>query len=287
MTYTLKSLLFLCLLASIKVSAKDTIILWDDNYKNIPYLAFITLAADLTVDEYGDYEIKPSAPFEQGRAFASLNEPEQINIMIAGIDSQKEQLANTIYIPLERGLAGFRLCLVKGANKEAFSHINTLGDFRKAQLSIGVGAHWPDKGILDLNRIPVTTSPIEQALYSMLNVGRFACLSRSVTEVAESINTQPDADIAIEENIAFIYPLADFIYISKTETRLAERIEKGLKLAIANEQFYTLFEKHYKHLLLEYNLYGRKLFFLKNENMSDKARDAINQYGIASFSSNY
>jgi hypothetical protein len=271
----------------LSINAKDTLILWDENYKNEAELAFIQLAADLTIDDYGEYEIMPSPPYEQGRAFASLNQPEQINMMIASVDKLREQQANTIYIPLERGLAGFRLCLVKNTNSQAFLGINTLRDFRKRKLSVGVGAHWPDKAILTFNQLPVTTSPIESDLYSMLDAGRFACLSRSVKEVSESVINQNHIDIGVEQNIAFIYPLADFIYISKTETRLAERIEKGLRLAIENEQFYTLFEKHYKQLLLKHNLYGRKLFFLKNENMSEKARDAINQYGIASFSSQY
>jgi hypothetical protein len=208
-------------------------------------------------------------------------------MMVASVDLQREQQATTIYIPLERGLAGFRLCLIKKISQNLFFDINTLRDFRRRKLSIGVGAHWPDKDILTFNRLPVTTSPIESNLYSMLDVGRFACLSRSVKEASESVKSQNHLDLEVEQNIAFIYPLADFIYISKMETRLAERIEKGLKIAIENGQFYALFEKHYKQLLLKYNLYGRKLFFLKNENLSEKAKNAINQYGIASFSSQY
>ena len=266
--------------------AKDRIVLWKSNYETEANLAFIKLAADLTVDEYGEYELLPSEPLEQGRAFANLDKPNDINVIIAGINLEREQSTNTIYIPLERGLTGFRLCFIKKGNEDIFANINTLREFRRHKMYIGVGAHWPDKDILNFNKLPVTTSPIAEDLYAMLDKRRFDCFSRSIKEITDNLAKHRNNQISIEENIAFIYPLADFIYVSKTEERLKERLEKGLKMAINNGQFYELFDRYFKNTLREHNLYGRKLFFLKNENMSERARAAINRYGIASFSAN-
>ena len=276
------------ILANVSPSvAKDRIVLWRSNYLTESNLAFIQLAAELTRAEYGDYEIVPSEALEQGRAFANINKPNDINVIISGIDLDREEETSPIYIPLDRGLTGFRVCLVTKGSESIFNDINTLRDFRRHKMYIGVGAHWPDKDIMSFNRLPVTTSPITEDLYSMLEMHRFDCFSRSIKEVTENLKAHPDNEIVIEKNVAFIYPLADFIYVSKAEIKLKERLEKGLELAINNGQFYELFKKYYKDSLREHDLYGRKLFFLKNNNMSEQARAAINKYGIASFSEHY
>lgn len=287
MSYVIRFLLIVATLISFAAHTKDTIILWDDNYDNEPSAAFIRLAAELTKEDYGDYDIIPSLPYEQGRAFLSLDEPGQVNVMIVSVSQRREEQASVIYVPLERGLAGFRICLVKNEKKDAFAGINTLRDFRKRKLYIGVGAHWPDREVLEANNLPVATSPITDDLYAMLNAERFDCFSRNIKEISGNLVDKSQLDIGVDQHIAFIYPSANFIHVSKNAPRIKERLETGLQRAIDNGEFYALFDKYYKNSLLKHNLYGRKLFFLKNDNMSQKAKDAINQYGIASFSSNY
>ena len=243
----------------------------------------VTLAAELTKDEYGSYLIEPSIEMEQGRAFAQLTHNQDVNLVIGGVDKERERTARTIYFPLSRGLLGFRLCLINESKPNIFYNLESVKDFKKASLTIGLGTHWPDRKIIESNGLQTMPSPVSSSLIDMLSAHRFDCFLRSIGEVEYELKTYADRQVMLDEHIAFIYPFANFIFINPANERLHERLRKGLLLASKNNKFNQHFNKHYRNLLYTYKLYERKLFFLKNPNLSEKASNAINQYGIASF----
>jgi len=259
----------------------EQIVVWDRNYDK-PFLKeTLQNITQLTSEEYGEIEIVSSAKMEQGRAFAELIKG-NIDVFIASADINRELQANPIYVPLDRGLLGFRLCLV---NKSArtFEHINTPSQFSQNNLSVGLGSHWPDRAVYEDNGFEVVTSPVYNSLFEMLKLKRFDCFSRSVNEIDSEIKRFKETAIIADPHIIFIYPNADFIYISPNNQNLHKRLSAGIGLAIEDNSYFDVFEKYYESTLLKHGIYERKLMIIKNQQLSPAAFSAINRFGIASF----
>jgi ABC-type amino acid transport substrate-binding protein len=261
----------------------EQIVLWQRNYERPAFLEAIKLALSLTENEYGETQIVPSAEIEQGRAIASLSDDTILDVLVAGIDEQREKLGLPIYVPIDRGLLGFRICLT-ASQSLAFNDIKDLDDFRKHGGIIGVGTHWPDKKIFTDSGLQMAHTPNFAHLFAMLSAGRFECLLRSVTEIDDEVAHFSEFELYKESELAFVYPLASFIFVNKNNPELHERLTKGLDLAIANGQFFELFEEYYADKLAQQQFYERKFLFLQNTNLSNEALHAINRYGVASFS---
>ncbi len=279
--YCLCLCLFLDSVSQLAV-AKDKIILWKRNYEKAAIHEVIELAARLSEDQYGPYEIVQSIDIVQGRAFAALPEGEMVNVIVAAISSEREQVGLPIYVPLDRGLLGFRVCL-QNSEGQPIEGIKDAQDLNLQQVLIGVGSHWPDRDILETNGLRVAHSPVYEQLFSMLDKGRFQCFLRSMHEVDGELSRFQDLQLKIEPNIAIVYPQADFAFVSIKHPRIRARLALGLQKAIETGAFNEHFEKHYADTLKRHQLYDRKLILLENPDLSLEAVDAINQYGVASF----
>lgn len=275
-------LISLMLIVTPSVYSTDDIVVWNRTYEKAALLEIIQMAATLSEPEFGPFTLRRSRPIEQGRAFISLADGELLNVMVAGISSEREILGLPIYIPLDRGLLGFRVCL-QHEDSRSLENITSLTDFTDNRIVVGVGSHWPDRKILESNGLKVMHSPVYEQLFPMLNKGRFDCFLRSMHEVDSELVTHQDLNLAVDDFISIIYPQADFAFVSVKYPRIHQRLQLGLKRAIEQGLFSEHFEKHYAATLERHNLYGRKLIILDNPDLSIEAFDAINEYGLASF----
>lgn len=273
----------LLIMFSCSLQATDRLVLWERNYQRPAFLEIITQAMELTEQQYGNFEIVSSRPMEQGAAFAALSRETGLNVAVAATSKVREQAHQTIYIPIDKGLLGFRVCLVNPDDRHVFSGINTLADINRSRYSIGVGSHWPDRTVIEANGLKTIHSENYHGLFEMLHKQRFTCFLRSVNEIDAEILTHADMGLTDEQHVALLYPSADFIFVAKSETRLKQRLETGLRIALENGDFDKHFDKHYMTVLQKYNFFNRKLLFLKNQDMTENARQAINLYGLASF----
>jgi hypothetical protein len=270
-----------CFLVSGYVGAKEKIVFYHRNFDN-PFLhKSLKNFADLSKDDFGDYELVKSKDMEQGRAFAELVKG-NIDVLITAPTEQREKQAKAIYVPLDRGLLGFRICMI---NKEQnqFGAIQSANQFISKQLSVGLGAHWPDRAIFEDNGFNVITSPVHKSLYSMLASKRFDCLTRSINEINNEVDQYSDMGLAADHELVFIYANADFIFINPKNKKLHQRLSTGVGYAIENNSFYEIFDEFYENELSKHRIYERKLVFLDNNKVSHKALSAINRFGIASF----
>lgn len=275
-------ILFILLSLSLHAEEIDNVRVWNRNYEKAYHLDILRLALKLSEPEYGDYTIDSSPPLEQGRVFAELDSSKMVNVVIAGISKERESQHTPIFIPIDKGLLGFRICLVKNS-RLSFKGINVLKDFSKRNISLGVGTHWPDKQIYESNGLRVQSTPLYENLFEMLEKNRFDCLPRSISELDMEIQNHPSQSFSAEPDIALVYSNADFIYVSKTHQKLKDRLELGINRAMTTGEFNTLFTRYYGDILLKYNFYNRKLLILENPNLSNRAKSAINKYGIATF----
>lgn len=269
------------LLFSQSVLSKSEIVVWERNYGTPFFLSSLQNLTRLTEDEFGPATLVPSEKMEQGRAFVELLKG-NIDVFIAAADERREQLANPIYVPLDRGLLGFRVCLV---NKQAssFKDVSTTEQFIEGKLSIGLGTHWPDTSIYEKNGFEVVTSPVLDSLFNMLDNKRFDCFSRSVNEVQAEIEQYKNTNITLDENLVFIYPNGTFIYVSPKNPRLHRRLSTGVGLSIEDASYFDIFEEYFSNALLKHGIYERKLLLMENPNISSHALSSINNFGIASF----
>jgi len=234
-----------------------------------------------TIEEYGPFELIASKDMEQGTAFNELRNA-NIDVLISAPTTNREKTTLPVYIPIDRGLLGVRICLVS-TKAPKLTGIKSLVDLQASGFSVGLGAHWPDTKIFEQNGFNVVTSPIHESLFLMLDKSRFSCFSRSVNEIDEELKQYSQLNIEVDSNLVFIYPNADFIFVNKTNTQLHERLQKGLMKSINDHRYYDRFDRFFANELSEHIIFERKIIFLKNNNVSRQAIKAINQYGIASF----
>lgn len=279
----IRFVLFICIsLYSILSIASDEIRLWNRNYNNPYYFEAVTNILEHSKEKYGDYTLVRSIPLEQGRAFSDLTANKTIDLMIGGVTLEREELAQLVYVPLDRGLLGFRVCMT-GEQAKDFSKVRTLDDLKQQDLIMGMGTHWPDKRIFESHGLKAVTSAKYENLFPMLKQNRFDCFSRSLIEVDQELIEHAGEGFKIDKDLLFIYPLADFLIVSKENKRLKQRLNYGLKKALEDNSFFKIFDEHYNDVFLNHEMYSRRLLFMENNDLSNKAIFAINQYGIASF----
>lgn len=254
---------------------------WERNYNNPFFQETLQNITRLAEEEFGEVTLVSSKKMEQGRAFAELLKG-NIDVFIGSADAKREVSAKAIYVPLDRGLLGFRVCLVN-KNSPKFDKIKTPLDFIQRNLKVGLGSHWPDRFIYEENGFKVITSPVYDSLFEMLKLDRFDCFSRSVNEIAIEVERFKETDIVQDDHIVFIYPNADFIFTNLKNESLQKRLDLGVNLSIEDNSFYEIFEKYFEATLMKNGIYERKLMIINNARLTPDARAAINRFGIASF----
>lgn len=258
--------------AQAEEKAEEKIIVWDRTYDQASMLEVLQLALDHTQADKQPYKIIRSLTMEQGRVLRELESSERIDLAAFAPTPERELQAIPIRIPVSKGLLGFRVCLIRAGQENAFSGIKSLDDWISQGLRIGQGSHWPDTPILEANGITVIKSVRYKPLFTMLEKQRFDCFSRSVNEISSELEGLQTNKFAIEKNLLFVYRLPTFFFVSKHKPELAKRIERGLHLALEDGSFKRLFEKLHGPTLTNLNLKQRKVIYLENPYLSDETR---------------
>lgn len=208
-------------------------------------------------------KLKPSEEnMQQGRSIFMLAQGKAIDVMWTMTSPEREKLLLPIRIPIDRGLLGWRLFLIRKEDQSRFNKIQTLSDLRK--FSAGQGHDWPDMEILKTNGLSVIPSPTYDGLFRMLKMERFDFFPRSVIEIYEELESRHSFGIDIEKKIAIHYPATLYFFVNNQNTKLAKHIESGCKAAIKDGSFNKLFEKFYKSILTKSDIKNRRIFQLKN-----------------------
>ncbi|WP_395338320.1 hypothetical protein PN836_011265 [Ningiella sp. W23] len=258
------------------------IVLWNRNYDQAYMYAAISNILKLSEDKYGPVKLVSSQPLEQGRAFANVANYSGLDIFVGGINRQREADAQAIYIPIDRGLLGFRLCLIHETDQN-LTDIDSVEDLVNQGVSIGLGSHWPDKEIFENSGFQTVPSPVYSSLFEMLANERFDCFTRSLSEIGFELDQKAELPIKVESEIVFIYPAAEFAFVNRDNTLLQERLRYGFEKAIEDGSYFSLFEEHHQDTMMRHSVYERKLLILQNTDLSTQAVSSINQYGLASF----
>lgn len=162
-----------------------------------------------------------------------------INVIWSTTNKDLESALIPIRISLLKDLTNYRIFLIRKEDQEKFSHVKNLNDL--SVFKAGQGVRWTDTEVLAANHLPVTTSPLFEPLFNMLLGKRFDYFPRGLDEIWSEAEMFESKGIVIEQHLMLNYETARYFFVNKKNPKLAERIERGLRIAIADGSFDKLF----------------------------------------------
>jgi membrane-bound lytic murein transglycosylase MltF len=199
----------------------------------------------------------------QTRAIRELLSPGgQLDLIWAGTDAERERLLLPIRIPLDFGLLGHRLALVREVDRDRWRDVHTLAELKTSVA--GQGHDWPDTQILRSNSLKVDTSSRSETLFDMLRRGRIDWFPRSVIEIDAELATALARGLVIEPHLLLHYPAAAYLFVRPDRPELAQDLTRGLEAAVADGSLMRLFMAHHGALIERHRLQQRRLLKLQN-----------------------
>ncbi len=203
-----------------------------------------------------------SRSMSQEAALQQLAQGSHINVLWSMTSKEREQLLLPIRIPIDKGLFGYRIAFVRPQVPNPLAKVHTLADLR--HLTAGQGQGWPDTDILRDNDLPVVTQLSFEELIPLLHAGRFDYFPRSILEIWAEKALPVTRNATVDEHLLIYYPTAVYFFVNKKDTLLAQTLERGLNMAIADGSFNTLFYEHHGEALKRANLRQRQRISLHN-----------------------
>ncbi len=233
----------------------------EERYADIKEI--LKTALDKTVDQFGPYELVPSKVFMNGkRARASLGTGE-LTVIWTPTTVEKEKLMLPIRVPLRKGLLGYRVALIQEEKQETLQRVQGLADLRKMVVGQGVG--WDDGRLYQANGIAVAEARYSN-LFRMLSYGRFDFLPLGINEAAKSLARAPQegSKLVIEKSLLIHYPWPDYLFVSKTQPRIHQRLETGIRKMLKDGSFDAIFWKYNARAIEQLDLKHRRVIEMKN-----------------------
>lgn len=174
---------------------------------------------------------------------------------------EREEQLLPIRIPLDKGLNGWRLLLIRAEQQTQLQQVHHLGQLRK--LTFIQGHDWPDTKILQHNGLRVLTSAHPPQLYDMLKKQRADVFPRAVFEAYFDVAREPDV-FKVDRELVLVYPSAVYFFVRRDNLQLAAAIERGLRRLMANGRFDQLFMHRYGAVIRQARLDQRRQIRLEN-----------------------
>jgi hypothetical protein len=164
-----------------------------------------------------------------------------IDVMWGSATKEREEQMRVVPVDLLKDLNNFRVLLIKKDAQPLFSQVKTLDELKK--FSMGAGDHWTDGLIMRDNGFKVVLTSSYFGLFKMLAAGRFNFISRGLHEIGYDIENYKDYHLVKEDTLLLSYkPRINYCYfVNKNNVKLADRIERGLKIAQQDGSFDKLF----------------------------------------------
>ncbi|PWF39437.1 amino acid ABC transporter substrate-binding protein [Massilia glaciei] len=211
----------------------------------------------------GKYQTRPSRlPMQQSRAVSELARGAIIDVLWTMTTREREQQMLPIRIPIDKGLIGWRLLLVRDADQAKFGAIT--GNAELKALTAVQGRDWPDRAILEANGYQVYGSSSYESSFSMLIGGRIDYFPRSVREVWGEIARFGARGLSVAPGVGLHYPAAMYFFVNQGNKELGRDLEAGLEKMLADGAFDRLFYKFHDEALRKSDFKSRRIFELGN-----------------------
>lgn len=247
-------------------------ILWYRNYDSPAINALVNLALNKT-PEYGPFRLIRSRELSQGRVLRELSRNRSRLVDIANVATSREREAflTAVPIPIDGGLLGFRVCVVRPESLPLFERIRSVEDLADSNIRLGQGTHWPDTEVLRANDIQVVTHTRYEILFSMLRNDRFECFARGASEVLYDLTIEADPNLVIEPNLLLAYAMPSYLFVAPEDQQTAHRLQLGMERAILDGSFAEFLRVYYGRAVRELNLPNRRVLVLENPYLSEES----------------
>ncbi|UOF02524.1 hypothetical protein [Bdellovibrio reynosensis] len=225
-------------------------------------------ALEATKEKYGAYTLKPSVRMTEDRQVRELrSNSKKLTVMIRETSIEREQELETVRIPIDKNLIGYRVLLINKKDKKTFDSIKTLDQLKKIPMRQGEG--WGDIAILEQAGFNVIKEVYYDRIFeNLIFSDHTTAFPRGVTEVQDEFAARKNRlpNLAIEDNIMMFYSLPTYFWFPKTEDgkKLAQRTKEGLEKLIDSGEFDKKFNQYYGKVIDQLNLKKRKLFKVNN-----------------------
>lgn len=266
-----------CILATVSIFLATPA--WSDEITEVRYMQPVSaqdkrqhfvheiIAASLqaTVATDGPYKMLPALEMNYDRAEIMQAKYPNLVARISGTKLREKKWL-IIPIPINRGVVGYRIFLIKRSRQKEFANIFSLSDLISMGLRAGQNHRWSDVEILRENGIQVVTGTNYEGLFEMLMLNRFDFFPRGINEAFVELADRQDKfqDMKVEDTIALYYPLPRVLATSKGNYKLADRIERGLRTIFDNGVHRRIWIKHNKKWVAMAQLHKRNIMTLSN-----------------------
>ena len=224
---------------------------------------------DLALSKTGvAYRLHPnSTPMVSPRVREELEANNDINVTWGPTTKAYEDTLLPVRIPIDKGILGWRLLLIRAGNRDAFAAVNTLEQLQ--QYLAGQQRYWSDADILRANGLTVVESTRYTTLFDMLAANRFQYFPRGVGEIWHEQENYANLGLVVESHIALHYPSNSYYFVSRKNPELAALIDKGLRTAIKDGSFDRLFAQYNGDALKRAHLATRTVFELHDPDLPE------------------
>lgn len=233
------------------------------------YWEMLDSALQASSARYGPYTLRSyGTPLSPQRALAEVasGDAGRINIVARAGNRELEDRLRPVPIPLDKGLLGYRLLLIRPELQARLTRVATLDELKSFRF--GQGAGWVDSKILRSAGLTVLEGSRYENLFPMLRAGRFDVLPRGANEIRAEWQVQQafSPQLRIENHLLLYYPMPRYFFVPRTAlgAQMAERIEFGLRELAADGRFQRQYLAYKQQVLAGLNLRGRTVLRLAN-----------------------
>ena len=234
-----------------------------DNY----VYALLDEALTRTSAKWGPYALRTVPEVPRNRQIRELETGAgSITFAVLGTAHDIGKHLRPILIPVDKGLVGYRLLLVRRADQKRFSRVREPADLKA--FSFGQNFTWDDVDILRANGVRVQAGDDFDGLFQMLNRSRFDAFPRGIGEIGREFGEYGPLypDMEIEQDLLIHYPLPIYFWFARNPggEKMAERLEDGLRSMIADGSYDSIFWRYNRILLHGLGLGRRRVLTLDN-----------------------
>lgn len=191
-----------------------------------------------------------------------------IDVFWGPTTKEKEDNCLTVRIPVDKGILGWRLLLVRARDRQLFEGVRSLGQLQL--YSAGLQHNWSDMTIFRDNGLPVVGADAYETMFAMLAEDRFQYFPRGIVEIWNELKSHDYLNLEVDQYLALHYPVYTYYFVRPGNDRLAHAIERGLRTMIADGSFEQTFEKFNGEAIRRAHLASRTVIELHNPLLPEK-----------------
>lgn len=163
----------------------------------------------------------------QQRMLRTLQQGDELDLTWTMTSAEREARMLPVRLPLLKGLAGYRVLVVRSQDRDRFANMQSAKDF--AGLTGGQLQDWPDIDILRANNLEQISALTLDQLYQLLRAGRIDYVLRGITEVAIEQQIYDFSGLETMRSPVLRYPAPIYFFVTPQRPELAELLGYGLR----------------------------------------------------------